>query len=103
MQNTYIVRSWLKLERSFNLTDLFANSKKIDRHNTYKEIVGIYFPHHENPMVPLRSSLVDGELVIDVDPLTKRVFTFLIILGTPPFNLLAIGKNSLSGLRLSGY
>lgn len=27
-------------------------------------------------MVPLRSSLVDGELVIDVDPRTKQVFTF---------------------------
>ncbi|KAF9477572.1 mRNA guanylyltransferase [Pholiota conissans] len=44
----------------------------IDRHNTYREITGIYFPHHENPLMPLRSSLIDGELVIDVDPITRR-------------------------------
>jgi hypothetical protein len=86
--------------------DLFANSNfKIDRHNTYREINGIYFPHHENPMVPLRSSLVDGELVIDVDPRTKQVFTILPSWATSLYNLylLVIGKNSLSGFRLSGY
>ncbi|KAF8912102.1 mRNA capping enzyme [Gymnopilus junonius] len=44
----------------------------IDRHNTYREITGIYFPHHENPMMPLRNSLIDGELVIDVDPRTRQ-------------------------------
>ena len=47
--------------------------KKIDRHNTYREILGLYFPHYENPMMPLGSSLVDGELVIDVDPRTRQV------------------------------
>lgn len=78
---------------------------KIDRHNTYREISGIYFPHHENPMVPLRSSLVDGELVIDVDPRTKQVFTFLPSWATSLYTnlFLVIGKNSLSGLRLSSY
>ncbi|KAI0707622.1 mRNA capping enzyme, alpha subunit [Earliella scabrosa] len=44
----------------------------IDRHNTYREITGLFFPHHEDPRMPLRNSLVDGELVIDVDPLTNR-------------------------------
>ncbi|KAI0763690.1 mRNA capping enzyme, alpha subunit [Irpex lacteus] len=44
----------------------------IDRHNTYREVTGLYFPHHENPMHPLRNTLVDGELVIDVDPRTKQ-------------------------------
>ncbi|KAF5330294.1 hypothetical protein D9619_005339 [Psilocybe cf. subviscida] len=44
----------------------------IDRHNSYREIQGIYFPHHENPLNPLRSSLIDGELVIDVDPVTHQ-------------------------------
>ncbi|KDR73643.1 hypothetical protein GALMADRAFT_72172 [Galerina marginata CBS 339.88] len=44
----------------------------IDRHNTYREITGIYFPHHENPLMPLRNSLIDGELVIDVDPRTRQ-------------------------------
>ena len=77
--------------------------KKIDRHNSYREISGIYFPHHENPMVPLRSSLVDGELVIDVDPVTKKVFTFHHLEQPPLYDLLVIGENSLSGLRLSGY
>ena len=46
---------------------------QIDRHNTYREITGLFFPHHEDPRMPLRNSLVDGELVIDVDPDTNRV------------------------------
>ncbi|KAG5649639.1 hypothetical protein H0H81_002738 [Sphagnurus paluster] len=43
----------------------------IDRHNTYHELTGIFFPHHENPRNPLRNTLVDGELVRDIDPKTK--------------------------------
>lgn len=46
---------------------------------------------------------MDGELVIDVDPRTKQVFTFLPSWATSYSNLLVIGKNSLSGLRLSSY
>ncbi|KAF8809031.1 mRNA guanylyltransferase [Phlegmacium glaucopus] len=56
-------------------TDLQTKAQRtyiIDRHNTYREILGLYFPHHENPMMPLRNSLVDGELVIDVDPRTRQ-------------------------------
>ncbi|KIM48731.1 hypothetical protein M413DRAFT_15060 [Hebeloma cylindrosporum] len=44
----------------------------IDRHNTYREITGIFFPHHENPVMPLRNTLIDGELVIDVDRKTRK-------------------------------
>ncbi|KAF9448015.1 mRNA guanylyltransferase [Macrolepiota fuliginosa MF-IS2] len=44
----------------------------IDRHNTYRQLNGLYFPHHENPAKPLLDTLVDGELVIDVDPVTKQ-------------------------------
>ncbi|KAG5735708.1 mRNA-capping enzyme subunit alpha [Termitomyces sp. T112] len=44
----------------------------IDRHNTYHTVSGIFFPHHENPMMPLRDTLIDGELVIDVNPRTKE-------------------------------
>ncbi|KAF8236253.1 mRNA capping enzyme [Tricholoma matsutake] len=44
----------------------------IDRHNDYRQLTGIFFPHHENPAFPLRSTLVDGELVIDTDPRTKQ-------------------------------
>ncbi|KAF8969639.1 mRNA capping enzyme, catalytic domain-containing protein [Flammula alnicola] len=57
------------------LTNLETKEQRtfiIDRHNTYREITGIYFPHHENPLMPLRSSLIDGELVIDVDPVTRQ-------------------------------
>ncbi|KAI0005995.1 mRNA capping enzyme [Russula compacta] len=44
----------------------------IDRHNTYREISGLFFPHHEHPERPLRSTVIDGELVVDVDPRTKQ-------------------------------
>ncbi|KAI0281354.1 mRNA capping enzyme [Russula aff. rugulosa BPL654] len=44
----------------------------VDRHNVYRELFGLYFPHHEHPERHLRSTVVDAELVIDVDPRTKR-------------------------------
>jgi len=50
----------------------------VDRHNVYREISGLYFPHHEHPERPLRSTLIDAELVIDVDPRTKRETTRLL-------------------------
>ncbi|KAI0647325.1 mRNA capping enzyme, catalytic domain-containing protein [Trametes meyenii] len=56
-------------------TDLSTSDQMvylIDRHNTYRQLNGLYFPHHEDPRRPLRSSLVDGELVIDLDPRTKQ-------------------------------
>ncbi|KAG7092666.1 hypothetical protein E1B28_009001 [Marasmius oreades] len=43
----------------------------IDRHNTYRLVEGLFFPHHENPMNPLRNTIVDGELVVDTDPRTN--------------------------------
>ena len=46
---------------------------QLDRHNNYHRLEGFYFPHHEDPRVPLKNSLVDGELVLDVDPQTKKV------------------------------
>ncbi|KIK59608.1 hypothetical protein GYMLUDRAFT_169447 [Collybiopsis luxurians FD-317 M1] len=51
----------------------------IDRHNTYREIIGLFFPHHENPINPLRNTIVDGELVIDVDPRTRRETVRLLV------------------------
>ncbi|KAF8077651.1 mRNA capping enzyme [Lyophyllum atratum] len=56
-------------------TDLASGDQAlylIDRHNTYHQLTGIFFPHHENPMRPLGNTLIDGELVIDVDPRTKQ-------------------------------
>ena len=46
---------------------------QIDRHNAYRALSGLFFPHHENPMRPLGNTVVDGELVLDVDPQTKKV------------------------------
>ncbi|KAJ3995452.1 mRNA guanylyltransferase [Lentinula boryana] len=51
----------------------------IDRHNTYREMNGLFFPHHETPLNPLRNTLIDGELVIDVDPKTRREITRLLV------------------------
>ncbi|KAF9532225.1 mRNA guanylyltransferase [Crepidotus variabilis] len=44
----------------------------IDRHNTYRRQEGFYFPHYESPAMPLRNTLIDGELVIDVDKSTVQ-------------------------------
>ncbi|KAL4254093.1 mRNA-capping enzyme subunit alpha [Abortiporus biennis] len=55
------------------LTNLESGSQDvfiIDRHNTYRRLNGFFFPHWDKPQKPLRSSLLDGELVIDVDPRT---------------------------------
>ncbi|KAK7020482.1 mRNA-capping enzyme subunit alpha [Favolaschia claudopus] len=44
----------------------------IDRKNDYYELSGLYFPHHKNPQLPLQNTIVDGELVYDVDPRTNH-------------------------------
>ncbi|KAJ7444940.1 mRNA capping enzyme, catalytic domain-containing protein, partial [Mycena latifolia] len=44
----------------------------IDRKNDYYEVQGLFFPHHENPQMPLQNTIVDGELVYDVDPRTNH-------------------------------
>jgi len=59
----------------FVLTNLETSAQFVyivDRHNIYREITGLFFPHHETPEFPLRSTVVDAELVVDVDPRTKR-------------------------------
>ncbi|KAF7305060.1 mRNA-capping enzyme subunit alpha [Mycena kentingensis (nom. inval.)] len=43
-----------------------------DRNNGFYDIDGFYFPHHENPQNPMLDTIVDGELVYDVDPRTKQ-------------------------------
>jgi len=45
---------------------------QLDRHNNYYQLDGFYFPHHEIPRLPLKNSVIDGELVLDVDPQTKK-------------------------------
>ncbi|KAJ2923997.1 hypothetical protein H1R20_g13094, partial [Candolleomyces eurysporus] len=50
----------------------------IDRHNSYREITGFCFPHHEDPRQNLRNSLIDGELVLDTDRKTgQKTLRFL--------------------------
>ncbi|KAJ6597049.1 mRNA capping enzyme, catalytic domain-containing protein [Mycena vulgaris] len=56
-------------------TDLSSASQMvylIDRKNDYYELQGLFFPHHENPQMPLQNTIVDGELVVDVDPRTNH-------------------------------
>ncbi|KAJ7087882.1 mRNA capping enzyme [Mycena epipterygia] len=56
-------------------TDLNSKSQTvylIDRKNIYYELQGLFFPHHENPQIPLQNTVVDGELVFDVDPRTNH-------------------------------
>ncbi len=47
-----------------------------DRNNTYYQQDGMFFPHYEDPRMPLRNTLLDGELVVDTDPHTKQVCRF---------------------------
>ena len=46
---------------------------EINRHNQYYRQEGFYFPHYEDPRRPLRSTILDGELVLDRDPRNGRV------------------------------
>nr|GAT53305.1 mRNA guanylyltransferase [Mycena chlorophos] len=62
------------------LTDLDAQGngsgeqvvRLFDRNNDFYELDGFYFPHHENPQKPMLNTIVDGELVCDVDPRTNQ-------------------------------
>ncbi|KAN0077228.1 mRNA capping enzyme, catalytic domain containing protein [Tylopilus felleus] len=44
----------------------------IDRHNTYYEVSGFWFPHPDRPRDSLMDTILDGELVIDVEPTSKK-------------------------------
>ncbi|KAF9246462.1 mRNA capping enzyme [Melanogaster broomeanus] len=44
----------------------------IDRHNAYYEVTGFWFPHPDRHRDSLLDTILDGELVIDVDPVSKR-------------------------------
>lgn len=54
----------------------FVLGRQIDRHNNYYQQDGLYFPHYEQLRMPLRNTLIDGELVVDIDPVTKQVCHF---------------------------
>lgn len=46
---------------------------QIDRKQRFFRIRDIHFPHWERPEDPLSESILDGELVIDIDPKTGQV------------------------------
>jgi mRNA guanylyltransferase len=46
---------------------------QIDRHDHYRCVSGYYFPFYEDPRRPLGDTILDGELVIDVEPTTGPV------------------------------
>ncbi|KAH7926628.1 mRNA capping enzyme [Leucogyrophana mollusca] len=59
----------------FLQTDILSGSQVvylIDRHNSYRELPGFWFPHHEKHTAPLKDTIIDGELVIDFDPRTRQ-------------------------------
>src|SRR5882762_10218564 len=65
----------------YNVRSRLCGAKKltytiqIDRHNHYRQLSGLVFPHHATPSYSLGNTIVDGELVIDVDPRTRQVRT----------------------------
>lgn len=52
---------------------LTIDTLQIDRHNTYYEVSGFWFPHPDRPRDSLMDTILDGELVIDVEPTSKKV------------------------------
>ena len=48
-------------------------------------VSGYYFPFNEDRRRPLGDTILDGELVIDVDPKTQQVEYGLLRLSTFPF------------------
>lgn len=48
-------------------------SKQIDRKQRYFKVEDLHFPHWERKDDPLTDTILDGELVIDIDPETGTV------------------------------
>ncbi|EJD44151.1 mRNA capping enzyme, alpha subunit [Auricularia subglabra TFB-10046 SS5] len=71
----------------------------IDRKNDYRSVQGFYFPHHANPGTALGSSIFDGELLIDIDPRTKKQTKKLLVFDC----LVCDEQNLMSKPLLSRY
>ena len=56
-------------------THVVADPSQIDRRQRYYKVPGLHLPHWENRDEPLTDTLIDGELVYDIDPNTKKVGT----------------------------
>jgi len=46
---------------------------QVDRKQRFFQVQDLHFPHWENPDMPLVDTVLDGELVIDIDPITGSV------------------------------
>ncbi|TFY57978.1 hypothetical protein EVJ58_g6686 [Rhodofomes roseus] len=60
----------------FVYTDITTSEQMvflIDRHNSYRELSGFYFPHFEDPRKPLRSTIVDAIAVARDHPFHIKV------------------------------
>jgi hypothetical protein len=67
---------------------LAIDATQIDRHNTYYEVSGFWFPHPDKHQDSLMDTILDGELVVDVEPTSKKVCTTF--RRTTQTNLLAV-------------
>lgn len=81
---------------------LAIDATQIDRHNTYYEVTGFWFPHPDRPRDSLMDTILDGELVVDVEPTSKKVCTeFFDVQPKPTLWLSPAGNAALLGIRLS--
>ena len=46
---------------------------QVDRKQRFFQVPDLHFPHWENPDRPLTDTVIDGELIIDIDPKTGQV------------------------------
>lgn len=50
-----------------------ADNTQVDRNEHFFGVEGLHFPHWENADTPLIDTVLDGELVIDIDPSSGQV------------------------------
>ncbi|KAF8586561.1 mRNA capping enzyme [Ramaria rubella] len=86
------VRVLVFVRRIENVSEVYL----IDRHDRYRMVSGYYFPFHEDPRRPLGDTILDGELVIDIDPKTSQETLRLLI-----FDCLVINEQNVMSKPLS--
>ncbi|KIJ35792.1 hypothetical protein M422DRAFT_180359 [Sphaerobolus stellatus SS14] len=86
------VRVLVFINRVENTTDVYL----IDRNDHYRFVSGYYFPSHADPAIPLGDTILDGELVIDVNPATGQQETRLLLFDCLVHNEQNIMKKPLS-------
>lgn len=81
------------------LPELAKHSMQIDRRNIYYEVSGFWFPHPDKPRESLMDTILDGELVVDVNPSSRKVCSNFSTHTSDQLSL--VGDTSLLGFRLS--